>query len=289
MKVLVFHNITDPSWFEDTIDSISTRYSFITPNSLFNGFSNNHLPSRGCLLTFDDGRHSFIENAYPVLKMKNINALLFVSPLEKNFWFQEIVHYDPLVFKSIIVDYFDNSYLIKYPLMTILKSAKISDIWNCINLYRQKTGIDLNPYQNLTHQEIKMLDTEGLVEIGAHTVHHPILANESDSFAREEILDSILQLESLLLHPINCFAFPNGRPNIDFGFREIDVLKSSSCKMAFSMRCKDVSIKDNMFSIPRYGITRGNRTFIKAKLLFGSTWSFLKSLYPVDKKLKLYD
>lgn len=58
------------------------------------------------------------------------------------------------------------------------------------------------------------------VEIGAHTVHHPILANADASVAVAEILRSRDHLAAELGTPPRHFAYPNGRPG-DFTDREV--------------------------------------------------------------------
>ena len=75
--------------------------------------------------------------------------------------------------------------------------------------------------------EILELEKSDLVTIGAHTLNHPILQNESLETSRKEITDSIIELEKLLGHKIKYFAYPNGAKALDFGMREIDILKEN--------------------------------------------------------------
>lgn len=72
----------------------------------------------------------------------------------------------------------------------------------------------------MTAEQIRQIDREGLVDIGAHTLTHPILANETDLRAEEEICSSITRLEAMLGHPVLTFAYPNGVPGVNFGARE---------------------------------------------------------------------
>jgi len=50
----------------------------------------------------------------------------------------------------------------------------------------------------------------GGYEIGAHTVHHPKLADISSDRARVEIIESKKMLESIIGAPIRSFAYPKG-------------------------------------------------------------------------------
>jgi peptidoglycan/xylan/chitin deacetylase (PgdA/CDA1 family) len=48
------------------------------------------------------------------------------------------------------------------------------------------------------------------VEIGSHTLTHPILTNVGDDRLRRELRDSKLQLEEVLGHQVDQFCYPNG-------------------------------------------------------------------------------
>jgi len=126
--------------------------------------------------------------------------------------------------------------------------------------------------------ELKEVYDSGLVEIGAHTQNHPILANETETTAQYEIQSSILELNAILGVQVSSFAYPNGIPQIDFGKREMNLLKAMNIKLAFSTENKSFSIKDNPLNIPRNGISKGNKSFLFMKLLIGSKWDIVKKL-----------
>lgn len=71
----------------------------------------------------------------------------------------------------------------------------------------------------LNWDEVRQLSGWG-VEIGAHTVHHPILANADDRAASSEILGSRDHLAAELGTPPRHFAYPNGGPG-DFLHRDV--------------------------------------------------------------------
>lgn len=54
------------------------------------------------------------------------------------------------------------------------------------------------------------------MDVGAHTVSHPILSKTSPEAARQEMADSKAALESLLGERIGLFAYPNGKPVQDY-------------------------------------------------------------------------
>lgn len=62
----------------------------------------------------------------------------------------------------------------------------------------------------LTWKEIVELDKSGLVEIDAHTRHHPNLPDLSHAAIIDEIKGSKKDIEQHIKHPINWFAYPYG-------------------------------------------------------------------------------
>jgi len=268
-KVINFHKVTDVEWFDTVIKFLKQRYAIITADQIIDFFYNHKsLPKRSCLITVDDGDVASYNFIYPVLRKHHVPAIFFISPEKmmrngkhRNFWFQEARSCE------------DADELMRQ----IHDSRKdIDEIWQLINTYKQENhDVELSD-QNMTLEQVEVIDREGLVTIGAHTLDHPFLARESDDKSKYEILESLMQLEALLGHPIYTFAYPNGCPVDDFGQREIATLSQTPCKIAFSTEAKDFSHKDNPYSIPRYGLSNGSLGFIKIKLILGKHYKTVK-------------
>ena len=60
--------------------------------------------------------------------------------------------------------------------------------------------------------QVRELDAQGF-EIGCHSMTHPYLSDLTEPELKREIIDSKLQIESLLGHPIQHFSCPGGRYN----------------------------------------------------------------------------
>lgn len=65
-------------------------------------------------------------------------------------------------------------------------------------------------WRPMTKDEVVTLGAGGLVEIGAHTITHPVLATYSAEAARREIGESRRALEQLVGRPVTSFAYPFG-------------------------------------------------------------------------------
>src|SRR5205823_1142048 len=86
-------------------------------------------------------------------------------------------------------------------------------------------------FQYLSVQQLHALRQSG-IEIGAHTVNHPILATLSAEAARSEIAASKSQLEDSAGVAVRAFAYPFGAPNLDYHDREREY--ASNCGFLFA-------------------------------------------------------
>jgi len=67
--------------------------------------------------------------------------------------------------------------------------------------------------QPLTWAQVREMAESGWASFGAHTMHHPILANLSDpAEVHREVTECRTVLEQHLGHPIRIFAYPVGKP-----------------------------------------------------------------------------
>jgi len=282
--IINFHAVYDKQWMESVFILLKKRYHLVSAKTIEDFYYDGLKLKNTCHITFDDGHKSFYEIVFPLLKKHHIPVSLYVSPLMckegKNFWFQEIQGYDEDFFQKIILEYHSpekfnrNGSSIGYQ----LKNLDIENIWNLIEIYRVRTTTPAKPPCNLSLKQLDELQNSGLVDIGAHTLNHPILKNENDKAAKDEITNSVYHLQDILQKEIKYFAYPNGEPNIDFGKREIDILKKCGIRLAFSTENNTIKQNNNPFAIPRNGITRGNKYFILAKLFSGKKWVYLKKI-----------
>ena len=259
--VLTFHNVTDSIWFERTIRLIGRWYAFGTLEQLYRRLSQGRgeMPRNMCFVTFDDGEKSVYEVVFPIIKRLNIPVAMFVSPLNicegGAFWFQRMRQIAPNEIEH-------------------MKHFSLEHILAHVNELDPEHATDTN--QNINVEMFEQLWRSGLITFGAHTQHHPILANEKDEVAMEEISKSIKQLSEMLVQPVRYFAYPNGSVK-DFSQREIQILQECGVVMAFSTINGYADAKD-LFRIKRVGITRGNRLHVLLKVLSPRIFMWLRNL-----------
>lgn len=103
-----------------------------------------------------------------------------------------------------------------------------------------------------------MLNEEGVrrlgacgIEVGAHTMNHPILARVEDKVARREICGSKQVLEDILGAPVSGFAYPNGRPARDYEHRHVDLVRGAGFDHAVSTAWGCAHGQSDLLQIPR--------------------------------------
>ena len=282
--ILTFHNVLEGGWFEKVITYLKSNYRLVDPDYLEEVFSNNVELNNLCHITFDDGEKSFYNIVFPILKKYHVPATIFVSPAiitsGDNFWFQEVSDYNEKIIKGILSEELNIPIEIIRNMnhLSVFKCLTISEIHRIISIYRAETKSQKRVSQNMSLTETIEVQESGLVTVGAHTLNHPILSNETDDISFHEITNSIKILQELLGINIKYFAYPNGVPNIDFGEREIAYLKKNNISMAFSSESKFLTISNDTYSLPRMGLSYGNMPFIKLKLLMGDKWESIKSI-----------
>jgi peptidoglycan/xylan/chitin deacetylase (PgdA/CDA1 family) len=292
--IVNMHVVDNPQWFESTVLWLKSNYKMVRLNE-FEEQKNYSKRQSLCHLTFDDGDFTFYKVAFPILKKHNIPATIFVSPQSiakhENFWFQEIADYGvakmaEIVSRQTVIPYHIAK---EYGLHAVLKCLPIEKIQLLIKKYRAETQKPTKEFRNMDLEKILEVQQSGLITIGAHTLTHPILANETAEKSATEIVQSINDLGKLIGSEVRYFAYPNGIYGLDFGEREMKTLQKAGIKIAVSTEPNFVSKKSDKMAFPRKGISLGSIRFIKMKILLGKKWIFIKNFrkLPEQKKRKI--
>lgn len=159
-----------------------------------------------CLLTFDDGKKSCVDSAAPALERLGVPAVFYLvtAAVSSNrpLWFDR---------RNALV-----RHLGRTPAglrREALKNMRLADINARLDQFFQDCPPDLmdmnDPHiASMSWDDARHLAKKGFT-IGAHTIHHPILTNETDTRARAEVSGSIDRV-TREIGSCPSFAFPNG-------------------------------------------------------------------------------
>ncbi len=105
-------------------------------------------------------------------------------------------------------------------------------------------------YRALTVDEVRRLAAGGLVEIGAHTVTHPMLSAQPPNVQQWEMAESKRQLEAVLGRTVAAFCYPYGSWS-DVGETAIQMARDVGFEIACAVVPRPVTRGENHFWLPR--------------------------------------
>ena len=222
------------------------------------------MPPRAVSISFDDGYRSTLELALPVLKKYNLPATVFTTTAYAdggNMWNDRIIEAvrrlpDGMVDlrlaglrtyllddRNLRPDLFrqlsdDTKYLVPQARQDVIATLE------------KLAGGAPTPDLMLSRSMIATLAREG-IDIGGHTATHPILSTLDDDQAQHEIVANKTLLESLTGQPLRLFAYPNGKPGVDFNQRHVEMVRQAGYSAAFTTAIGSASGGDDRYQIPR--------------------------------------
>lgn len=288
--VLHFHRTPSAAWFRQALETIGRLYRFVGIDDLRGYLHRGQRFNGACHVTFDDGDRTFVEVALPVLEALAAPATLFVAPgvlaSGRAYWFQELrylrQHVDDATLRRAIAAELDadEAQLAPFAPVTLFKALPLAAMWRVIDGLEQQHDLPPAPPANLSLEEAAALDRHPLVAIGAHSLTHPVLANESAAESERQIRGSLEQLTVLLGRPVRDFAYPNGVARLDYGPREQASLRAAGVELAFATDSGYFGPATDPLAIPRGGLAGSPREtgpWIAAKLAAMPVWDQLRA------------
>jgi peptidoglycan/xylan/chitin deacetylase (PgdA/CDA1 family) len=237
--ILTYHRFSEDGRDGSTsVQALSEQLEFLTSHYQLVKFSTladclarrRSLPPGVAAITIDDGYADAYEVALPILRRYGVPATVFVVTdfLDGRGWLWTdqirylILHTKSLRFEGEInhhpVNVQFNSHAARMEAATrfnaLLKTVSEERKHKLITTISELLAVEL-PKQTppefaaMTWQQAREMEANG-VEIGSHTVTHPILTQVSDAQLNTELGESKSKLEAELGHASDLFCYPNG-------------------------------------------------------------------------------
>jgi peptidoglycan/xylan/chitin deacetylase (PgdA/CDA1 family) len=222
------------------------------------------LPPRAVCVTFDDGYRDNATVALPVLQRYGIPATVFVAAGYLNggrMWNDTVVeslrHYptgaldlSPECLPVYSVGTRTSRRMAAYDIIRRCKYLHSDQRKEVVDGIASQAG-RLPDNLMLTTEQLLTLNRQG-VEIGGHTFSHPILNNLSPALAQEEILRGKTELEAITGKPLRLFAYPNGRPGVDYNQDHVTLVKQAGFAAAVATSWGVAARQSDLFQLPRF-------------------------------------
>jgi len=285
LLVLVYHQVTTQEekyslggitqkQLDQHVTLLKKAFNILSINEALLKLTSGTLPKNSLVITFDDGYKDNVENALPVLKKHKVSGLFFVCPglIESEYmWNDVLVEYlqaenSKQKIASVLNEYeLDRDEIIDslgsnekgiskiVSLVKYLESNERSDL--CKSLLSK---IDTSKLKQLMSADnINQLDKSGM-DIGSHSLTHPILSCQNNDQALNEIVASKVKLEELISSEIRYFAYPNGKLNRDYNDSHAKMVEDAGYQAGFSTNWGTLNHAEDNFHIPRVS-TSGSR------------------------------
>lgn len=239
------------------------------------------LPLRACCITFDDGYADNLTVGLPILERYGLPATVFVATgyLDGGRMFNDSV-IDAVAGAAVATLDLRELGLGQYSLASVEeRQATVSALLEQLKYMpptERERGVEtlvrraecgaLPRDVMLTSEQVRELSRRG-VEIGGHTVTHPILNAVDDDRARREMTMGKQTLEAIIGKPVKTFAYPNGRPHRDYAARHVAMVKEAGFDLAVSTSSGVGNPDGDIFQLPRFSPWGASVTMLGARLM----------------------
>ena len=270
----------DAELFEQHMRLLATEFNVLPLSEGCARLVAGSLPARAAAITFDDGYSDNEQVALPILRRLGLSATFFVSTgySDGGVMFNDGVieavreapagEYD-FTEQGLGRHVLDGSESRRLAIDRILRGLvhrAAAERRAIMERLLAEMDAALPKDLMMTPAQIAHLHREGM-EIGGHTISHPILHLLDESQARAEIVGGKRRLEEITGAPVTLFAYPNGKPGEDYGLREVRLVQEAGFAAAVSTILGVAHRGSDPFQLPRYAAWERNQTRLGVRLL----------------------
>lgn len=277
--ILMYHGVADDPLphrkffpndaFVKQLDAIGERYTVVSMERIVRWIEvGDTLPPDAVAITFDDAYANLLQRAMPELIRRGWPATIYatsVSFQDRNglLWFDEvecrILDAGPLPPRLTLA-----GFVFELPpgasggvAVTAINRAmkqmshveRVKVIAALAGSYSQASGAR-DRYRLLDRDELRAVSSSG-IEIGGHTMSHPILRHEDVDTRRRAIASNFEAIKEITGKAPVTFAYPDGRAE-DVTPETVGILRESGFRAAVTAESGIVRRSGNPFALPRF-------------------------------------
>jgi peptidoglycan/xylan/chitin deacetylase (PgdA/CDA1 family) len=277
LTIVLFHRVTpapDPLFpgeshaesFRERMQWLKAWFNIIALDEAIGALARGTLPERALAITFDDGYADNATVALPILRALGLHATFFVSTgfLDgENMWNDVVIEavrghrqqeldLSALGLGVTAIPTLEARRAAISALLAALKYRSADERQGLAHAIAAACGASLSGRSlMLNRDQLRELAASGM-GIGAHTVTHPILANLDAAAAESEIAESRDTLEGLLRQPVGLFAYPNGKPGVDYRALHVEIVRRLGFAGAVTTAWGAARPGDSVLELPRF-------------------------------------
>ncbi|WP_284615889.1 polysaccharide deacetylase family protein [Aquabacterium humicola] len=276
LTILIYHRVLarpdelqpdlpDAAAFDRQMQWVADTFNVLPLDVAVRRMNEGGLPHRAAAITFDDGYADNLTQAMPILQRRGLTSTFFISTgyLDGGRMWNDTIsetirrcRQDRLDLTELglgvhALATLDDRRAAIQALQRATKYLPQAQRQQAVDALAHHAGEPLPRDLMMTTAQLRAL-RDGGMQIGGHTVTHPILARIPPAQARAEILDGKAQVEALLQQPVTLFAYPNGVPGRDFGPEHVAMLRDSGFDAAVTTAAGSADRHADRFQLPRF-------------------------------------
>jgi peptidoglycan/xylan/chitin deacetylase (PgdA/CDA1 family) len=223
------------------------------------------LPAASACITFDDGYADNLVVAAPILKRHGLVATFFIATgyIEGGRMWNDILieaarhapegRLDWSAQKAGIwqLDSTESRVRAYQGAQRLLKHLEPAERQAMCDEIAQQLNLPAHSELMMSRAQVRAL-RDGGMEIGGHTITHPILCKVSRDAAALEIEGGRQQLREWLGEAPEVFAYPNGVPDADYSERDVELVKRAGYQAAVSTAVGVAHSGSDIYQLPRF-------------------------------------
>ena len=276
LSILIYHRVlpavdplfpgeVDAAAFDLQMQWLAECFNVLPLGEAVARLARGNLPGRAACITFDDGYADNAEIALPILQRHGLRATFFIASgfLDGGCMFNDRVIESVRRARGDKLD-LTGAGLGEFNIATPAARRQTIDALLAAIKYLPQAARDAmvdqiaklaqaNPPAGLMmrSEQVRALHAAGM-EIGGHTVHHPILARLDAAAARDEIAAGKEQIEGIIRAPVTLFAYPNGQPASDYTAEHVAMVKALGFRAAVSTAWGAATRSADLYQLPRF-------------------------------------